>query len=68
MNKSKKRNIAIVVNKFHLGEEPDSVLYWRKKSTKARLEGLEFLRQQYIKMKYGTRPRFQRVYRIIERT
>ena len=57
-----------VVKKYKLGEEPDSVFYWKRKSMKVRLEGLEFLRTQFIKMKYGTRPRFQRVYRIIERT
>ena len=56
-----------VVHKYTLGEEPDSIFYWKKKSMKVRLEGLEFLRTQFIKMKYGTRPRFQRIYRIIER-
>jgi hypothetical protein len=63
-----KRTIKAVVHKYKLGEEPDSILYWKRKSMKMRLEGLEFLRTQFIKMKYGTRPRFQRVYRIIERT
>lgn len=62
------RTIKAVVHKYKLGEEPDSILYWKRKSMKMRLEGLEFLRTQFIKMKYGTRPRFQRVYRIIERT
>jgi hypothetical protein len=62
------RRIKNSVLVYTLGEEPDSVLYWKKKSMKARLEGLEFLRAQFIKMKYGTRPRFQRVYRIIKRT
>jgi hypothetical protein len=62
-----KRAIKPVVHKFTLGKEPDSVFYWKRKSLKARLESLEILRAQFIKMKYGTRPRFQRVYRIIER-
>ncbi len=68
MTKKINRRTILVVHKYRLGKEPDSILYWRKKSMKARLEGLEFLRQQYIRMKYGTRPRFQRVYRVIERS
>jgi hypothetical protein len=63
-----KRSIKVVVHKYNLGEEPDSIHYWKKKSLKLRLEGLEFLRIQFIKMRYGTRPGFQRVYRVIERT
>ena len=63
-----KRSIKAIVHKYKLGEEPDSVFYWKRKSMKVRLEGLEFLRAQFIKMKYGTRPRFQRICRIIERT
>ena len=63
-----KRSIKKVVHKYTLGEEPDGVFYWKKKSLKERLESLEFLRQQYIKMKHGTRPRFQRVYHIIKQT
>ena len=62
-----KRSIKAVVHKYKRGEEPDSIFYWKRKSMKMRLEGLEFLRAQFITMKYGTRPRFQRVYRIIER-
>ena len=37
-----------VVKKYKLGEEPDSVFYWKRKSMKVRLEGLEFLRQRGV--------------------
>lgn len=41
--------------------------YWSKQSYEKRLEALDYLRDQYIRYKYGTRPRLQRVYTVIER-
>ncbi len=42
--------------------------YWQTQSVEKRLEALEQLRMQFIIWKYGTEQRFQRVYRIIERS
>jgi len=42
--------------------------YWQTQPVEKRLEALEQLRMQFIIWKYGTEQRFQRVYRIIERS
>lgn len=54
----KKGNMKTIGNDFE---------YWQTKSPKERLEAAEFLRQQYIKFKYGTDPGFRRFFKIIKR-
>lgn len=40
--------------------------WWRSQPYAARLAALEEIRQEFHRWKYGTEPRFQRVYRIIK--
>jgi ribosomal protein S19E (S16A) len=61
-----KRSIKAVVHKYKLGEEPSDFSYWRRQSVIRRLSTAEELRQLFYQMKYGTRPKFQRVCRIIK--
>ena len=42
--------------------------YWKTQSPEQRLATLETIRQEYIRWKYGSQPRFQRVYRIVKHT
>jgi hypothetical protein len=61
-----KRAIKAIVHKYKLGEEPNDFSYWRRQSVERRLSTAEELRQLYFQFKYGTRPKFQRVCRIIK--
>jgi hypothetical protein len=58
------------VRKFKLHESPANDLeYWLKKSPLERLQALEELREQYVKMFLnGHQPGFQRVCRIIKQS
>lgn len=56
------------VQKYELGEEPKDVIFWRTQPYELRLAALEDIRRAYISWKYGTEQRFQRVYRVVERT
>jgi len=42
-------------------------LFWQSQSFEKRLETLETIRQEYISWKYDSKPRFQRVFKIIKR-
>ena len=42
------------------------VSYWKTQSPEQRLATLEAIRQEYIRWKYDSQPRFQRVYRIVK--
>lgn len=56
------------VNKYNLGEEPDDKAYWLSVSPSERLDALEKIRQQYIRIFLnGHQPRLQRVCSVIER-
>lgn len=46
------------------GQDEGNLLYWLSLSTRARMIELEKMRQYINKIKYGTRPEFQRVYRV----
>ena len=61
MNKNK--NIRI----HKKGSEPDDTDYWADKTDEQRIDALEKIREEYIKINYEKRPEFQRVYRIIKR-
>lgn len=55
------------VNKYNLGEEPDDKAYWLSVSPSERLDALEKIRQQYIRVFYNSiSPSIQRVCRIID--
>ena len=61
-----KRAIKTVVHKYNLAEEPNDFSYWRRQSVERRLSTAEELRQIFFKFNYGTRPKFQRICRIIK--
>ena len=48
-------------------EARSDVSYWKMQSPEQRLATLETIRQEYIRWKYDSQPRFQRVYRIVKR-
>lgn len=50
------------------GEDDSNLLYWLKLSYHERLENLEKIRQEVIARFYGTRQKFQRVYRVVKRS
>jgi hypothetical protein len=56
-----------VVRKYHLGDEPRDVEYWRTKTPQERLEALELIRREYITRKYGAVQGLQRVWRVVKR-
>jgi hypothetical protein len=58
-----KKQIRIVKK----AEDESNLLYWLSLTDKERMAELEKIRQQVNKRKYGTRQRFQRVYRITKR-
>ena len=57
-----------VVTKVNLEEAQSDFAFWQTQSYEQRLATLETIRQEYMAWKYGTQPRFQRVYTIVERT
>jgi len=50
------------------GQDEGNLLYWISQTYSDRMRELEKLREEVIKMKYGTSEGFQRVYRITQRT
>lgn len=55
-----------VINIIHLKDRTNDYNFWSKKSYEFRLFTLEQIRQEFNTWKYGTKQRFQRVYRIIK--
>jgi hypothetical protein len=56
-------SIAKGVAKFHLGEKPKAVRYWRSQSYPARLEALEEIRQDYHRWKKDAQPALHQIHR-----
>ncbi len=56
-----------VYKKIKINEQSSDFAYWQTQSYQTRLATLEQIRQEYHRWKYGTEPRFQRVYTIIKR-
>ncbi len=50
------------------GEDDSNIRYWLTLSYKERLLNLETIRQEVITRFYGTGQKFQRVYRVVERS
>lgn len=63
-----RHNMVIVANKYQVGNEPSDFTYWQSRPPIERIAALEAIRREYILWKYGSFPRLQRVYRVIERT
>lgn len=64
--KNTRRRIARVIAKFKMGEEPNDFAYWQTRPYSERISALEELRHAYMIWKYGSIPRFQRVYRVVK--
>ena len=50
-----------------LGAQPSDFAYWQAQPPLARLAALEEIRQEYNRWRYGAKPGFQRVCRIVKR-
>ncbi len=50
------------------GEDDSNIKYWLTLTHEERLRNLETIRQEVIARFYGTGQKFQRVYRVVERT
>jgi hypothetical protein len=61
------RTIEKVVTKTTLENAPTDFAYWQSQPPMARLAALEQIRREYHLWKYGSEPRFERVYRIVKR-
>lgn len=57
-----------VIRKFKSHEEQEAaeINYWKRISRGKRVEALEIIRLNYLRMKYGRVPRLRRVYKIIK--
>lgn len=64
----KKRKLKILVFKSHAEQEKADMIYWQKMSPGKRVETLEYMRLNYLRMKYGRVPRLRRVYKLIKQT
>ena len=53
--------IAPVIEKYRLGDEPSEIERWRRFSGDERLAALIDLRKQYLRWRYGTESRFERL-------
>ncbi|MCE7873168.1 hypothetical protein DYH09_22720 [bacterium CPR1] len=60
--------IAKVVKKYKMGEEPTDFGYWQSRPMEERLEALLQIRQHYHEWQYGTEPGFERVLTITRKT
>ncbi|MDL1894435.1 toxin secretion, membrane fusion protein [Sphingobacteriales bacterium CHB3] len=67
--RKKKRQITPVYRVIKRGEEDKTDLeYWLSRPIQERLAAQEEIRREYNSWRYGTKQRFQRVYRVIKRT
>ncbi len=60
-------DIKKVYTKTSLRKRKSDFAYWQTQSYEARLATLEQIRREYHEWKYGTQPRFSRVYSIVKR-
>lgn len=56
-----------IINIVKKGEDEGNLKFALSLSFRERLEYLEKIREEVIKEKYGTKPRFQRVLRIVKK-
>lgn len=64
--KDKNHSIVKAARIHSLYAPKEDADWWRSQPFAARLAALEEIRQEFHRWKYGTEPRFQRVYRIIK--
>ena len=59
-----------VIQKFSSHEEQEvaEINYWKRISRGKRVESLEKIRLNYLRMKYGRVPRLRRVYKFVKQT
>jgi hypothetical protein len=62
-----KRKLYIKIFKSHEEQEKADIRYWRRISPSARVEALDLMRRNYLKLIYGTVPRLRRVIKVIKR-
>lgn len=55
------------VKKIRINQQTSDFAFWQTQPCELRLATLEQIRQEYHHWKYGTEPRFQRVYSIVKR-
>ena len=57
-----------VIHKYKLGQEPNDLEFWLKKTPRERIAALNVLRERYVQFFLnGNNPGFQRVYTIAKR-
>ena len=54
------------VNKVKFNTNQSDFAFWQKQPYEMRLATLEEIRQEYIRWAYDSKPRFQRVYRVVK--
>jgi len=59
---------VIQIFRSHEEQESAEINYWKRISRGKRVESLEKIRLNYLRMKYGRVPRLRRVYKIIKQT
>jgi len=59
--------IQKAVAKYKVGEQPSEYSFWQTQSYESRLMALEQIRQKYHNWTLNTRPRFQKIYKIVKR-
>ena len=57
----------VFVNRIKKSDNQSDFGYWQTQPYEKRLETLEIIRQEYIGWKYASKPRFQRIFRIVKR-
>ena len=63
-----KRKLKIRIFKNHKDQEEAEIKYWNHVRAGRRVEALENMRLNYLRMRYGKVPRLRRVYKIIKQT
>lgn len=64
--RNSKGKVARVVTRVKMSEQGNDFAYWQTRPYAERISTLEELRHGYMIWKYGSIPRFQRVYRIVK--
>jgi|GEM_PF-6909967 len=63
-----KRKLKIKVFRNFAEQEKADIKYWRRVSPSARVEALDIMRRNYLKLIYGRVPRLRRVIKVIKQT
>ncbi len=63
--RSEESTISKTYTKGHIDDQQTDFAYWQSQPYQARLATLEQIRREYHQWRYGTQPRFQRVYTVV---